>query len=234
MPFRRDRVKPTHYPRVPFHAIRSAQLLSSTVVACVMFYFLSELARDRFRWPWTFILLMAVALLTLVSLAATIVLHCFYGLNSTLNTMLNSALAVLWAVSFGLLSWWSSGTLSHVCNGDNWDDELGISVCRLYKALFSFSLLGLLSTMVALVLDVHVQRQAAARGRFQAVGMGEVDEKSEHVVGHESNPNPSASRQRRKNGGGYAVPDEQFAYVDDTGYHGAAGQAARRSVDERL
>ncbi|OAK96567.1 hypothetical protein IQ06DRAFT_44665 [Phaeosphaeriaceae sp. SRC1lsM3a] len=234
MPFRRDRVKPTHYPRVPFHAARSAQLLSSIVVACVMFYFLSELARGRFRLPWTFILLMAVALLTLVCLTATIVLHCFYGLNPLLNTILNSVLAVLWAVSFALLSWWSSGTLSHVCSKDNWDDELGISVCRLYKALFSFSLLGLLSTIVALVLDVHVQRQAVARGRFQAIGMGEVNEKNDLGAEHESNPNPSASRQRRQNGGGYALPEEQFAYGDDTGYHGAAGQAARRSVDERL
>lgn len=234
MPFRRDRVKPTHYPFIPFHAIRSAQLLSSIIVASVMFYFMSELARDHFRLPWTFILLMVVALLTLVSLTATILLHCFYGLNPMLNTILNGSLAVLWAVSFGLLSWWSSGTLSHVCNKDNWVDELGISVCRLYKALFSFSLLGLISTLVAVVLDMHVQRQAVARGRFQAIGMGGVEPKSDHAEGYESNPNPSASRQRRQNGGGYAVPEEQFAYGDDTGYHGAAGQATRRSVDERL
>lgn len=177
---------------------------------------------------------MVVALLTLVSLAATILLHCFHGLNPMLNTILNSTLAVLWAISFGLLSWWSSGTLSHVCNKDNWVDELGISVCRQYKALFSFSLLGLLSTLVALVLDVHVQRQAVARGRFQAIGMGEVEAKSEHVEGHESDPNLIASRQRRQNSGGYAVPEEQFAYGNDTGYHGAAGQATRRSVDTRL
>lgn len=177
---------------------------------------------------------MGVALLTLVSLTVTILLHCFYGLNPMLNTVLNSVLAVLWAVSFGLLSWWSSNTLSHVCNKDNWVDELGISVCRQYKALFSFSLLGLLSTMVALVLDVHVQRQAVARGRFQAIGMGGVNTKGGHVEGYESNPNPTAGRQRRQNGGGYSVPEEQFVYGDDTGYHGAAGQAARSSVDEKI
>ena len=56
MAFRKDRVRPTHYPKLPFHTIRSAQLLSSTIVSCIMFYFLNELAKDHFRLPWTFIL----------------------------------------------------------------------------------------------------------------------------------------------------------------------------------
>jgi hypothetical protein len=92
---------------------------------------------------------MAVALLTLLSLTTTIILHCFYGLNPTLNTILNSSLALLWAVGFSLLSWWSAGTLAHVCNTDNWEDDMGVLVCRMYKALFSFSLMGLLSTLLA-------------------------------------------------------------------------------------
>ncbi|KAF2825187.1 hypothetical protein CC86DRAFT_467700 [Ophiobolus disseminans] len=241
MAFRRDRVRPTHYPKLPFHIIRSAQLLSSTVVACIMFYFLKELAKDNFRLPWTFILLVVVSLLTIFSLTTTIVLHCFYGLNPVLNTLLNSGLALLWAVSFSLLSWWSSGTLSHVCSRDNWDSELGMSVCRLYKALFSFSLLGLLSTLVALVLDVHVQRQATARGRFQQIGLVAADGKGARteghrgLVGHETNPNPNSSIAGQMRGGeGYALPDEQFAYGDDTTYHGAAGQVGRRSLEERM
>lgn len=182
---------------------------------------------------------MTVALLTLFTLTATVVLHCFYGLNPVLNTILNSGLALLWAIAFSLLSWWSAGTLSHVCNKDSWDDELGVSICRMYKALFSFSLLGLLSTLVALVLDVHVQRQAVVRGRFQQIGMVAHDAKSgrlasqEDVDGHESNPNPSARRQER-GGEGYALPAEQYAYGEDTLYHGAAGQVARRSLEGRI
>jgi len=181
--------------------------------------------------------LLSVSLLTLLSLTTTIVLHCFYGLNPVLNTLLNSLLALLWAVSFSLLSWWSSGTLSHVCSRDNWDSEVGISVCRLYKALFSFSLLGLVATLVALILDVHVQRQATARGRFQQIGLVAGDGKGGRVAGHgrghEVNPNPSAARQRGT-GEGYALPEEQFAYGDDTTYHGAAGQVGRRSVEGRI
>jgi hypothetical protein len=185
---------------------------------------------------------MTVALLTLFFLTTTIVLHCFYGLNPILNTILNSGLTLLWAVAFSLLSWWSSGTLSHVCNKDSWDDELGVSICRLYKALFSFSLLGLFSTVVALILDVHVQRQAVARGKFQQIGMVAGDAKSVGVIGQgdsdeldegESNPNPTAKKQKRS-GTGYTLPEEQFVYGEDSTYHGAGGQVGRRSLEERI
>jgi hypothetical protein len=181
---------------------------------------------------------MAVALLTLVSLTITIILHCFYGLNPILNTILNSSLALLWVVAFSLLSWWSSGTLSHVCNRDKWEDDLGVSVCRLYKTLFSFSLLGLLSTLVALMLDIHVQRQAVVRGRFQAIGTGAIDEKSGQTAGHEhyssASASASASRHQRHGNEEYSLPEEQFAYGEETGYHGAAGQVGRRSLEERI
>jgi hypothetical protein len=159
--------------------------------------------------------------------------------------MLNSALALLWSVAFSLLAWWSSGTLTHVCNIDNWDDDLGMHVCRLYKALFSFSTLGLVTTLLALVLDVHVQRQASARGRFVQLGILGRDGKSsthlrESEIGGpgevEANPNPVVAGsygQQNRGGEGYALPEEQYTY-DDTTYHGAAGQVGRRSVEERL
>jgi hypothetical protein len=183
---------------------------------------------------------MAVALLTLLSLTTTIVLHCFYGLNPALNTILNSILALLWAVGFALLSWWSVGTLTHVCDTDHWEDDLGVSVCKMYKALFSFSLMGLLATLLALVLDVHVQRQAGARGRFQQIAMVAGDAKrgqesvQEDEDQHESNTNPSAVNRQRGAGAGYTVPEEQFAYGDNMGYQGASGQVGRRSLDERM
>lgn len=56
MALRKDRVKPTHYPRLSFHLIRSAQLVSSLVAASILFYFLKELAQDGYKLPWTFIL----------------------------------------------------------------------------------------------------------------------------------------------------------------------------------
>jgi hypothetical protein len=88
------------------------------------------------------------------------------------------------------------------------------------------------------MLDVHVQRQAIVRGRFQAISMIESDSKSRQIVGHESQPSASASastsRQQQHAVEGYALPEEQFAYGEDTGYHGAAGQIGRRSMEGRM
>ncbi|KAF2269620.1 hypothetical protein CC78DRAFT_528823 [Lojkania enalia] len=212
-----------------------------------MAHFLRELSHDHYRLPWTFILLLAVSLLTLLSLTLTITLHLLHGLSPLLNLSLNSLLALLWTVGFALLTWWSSGTLSHVCNTANWDSGLGISICREYKALFSFSLLGWLGTVLALVLDVNVYRSTNRRGKFSAIqntdhGHGGYEGKRGYddggdvrvvVRGQESNPNPMAKK-KAKVSEGYAVPEEQFAYDEDTGYHGAGGQIERSSIEDRI
>lgn len=70
-------------------------------------------------------------------------MHCCVGLNPRLNLLINGALAVLWAMSWGILTWYMSGTLAGVCNLDNWEHDVGVMVCRIYKALFTFALLGL-------------------------------------------------------------------------------------------
>jgi len=170
--------------------------------------------------------LFTVSLLTMVSLAATIVMHYFYGLNAALNIALNTLLAGLWAVSFALLSWWSSGTLAHVCSADTWESDMGVSVCRLYKVLFGFALFGLASTLLALVLDVKVQRSATNRGKFQQLDtLGSSGKGDVHMQGSAGDVQA---------GDGYALPEQQFAYDESYAYTGSAGQVGRRSFDERL
>jgi hypothetical protein len=70
-------------------------------------------------------------------------MHIFFGLSPRVNLVLNSVLLGLWAPGFGFLWYYSRGTLSHVCNTANWTEEVGIMVCRIYKALFAFALEGL-------------------------------------------------------------------------------------------
>lgn len=247
------RVKPTPYPFLPFHLLRTFQLLSSLVVAAIMSYFLRELSAKNYSLPWTFILvrspanhpvpspanvcqLLAVSLLTLLSLTFTIILHFRQGLNPSLNLALNGVLAVLWSVSFALLAWWSARTLASACAVKEWESEMGSGICRTYKALFSFALLGMLGTLASLGLDVHVLRAATGRGRFVSLRMG-TGKRGDDGVDEgiwDSNPNPAALRDSGVRGGdGYAVPEEQFGYAD-TGYAGAGEQMGRRSVEERL
>ena len=71
------------------------------------------------------------------------VLHCCTGLHPHLNIFLNGGLLALWLVSWSLLTWWMGHTLRNWCDVDNWNEELGIMICRIYKALFTFTLTGL-------------------------------------------------------------------------------------------
>jgi hypothetical protein len=104
-----------------------------------------------------------------------------------------------------------------VCSAETWDSETGVAVCRLYKALFSFSLVGFVATVGALGLDVRVRRKEGGRGRWEAIGMERKREEEERER------NPAARRER--GGAGYEVPEEQFE--EETGYHGAGGHAGR-------
>ncbi|CAE7212775.1 hypothetical protein P3342_012435 [Pyrenophora teres f. teres] len=235
----RNRVKPTAYPSLPFHSIRTCQLLSAIVVSGILFYFLRELAHGEYHLPWTFILLMTVSILTMLSLLITILLHFYHGLNPILNVVLNAALTLLWSLGFVLLAWWCRGTLAHVCNTNNWESDTGVSVCRMYKALFSFALLGLVMTLAALALDIRVMRRARVRGVFEPVDTrgGGAGKEGEAMGGEremELCENPmAAARTRQRAGEGYAVPEEQFGY-DDLAYQGAAGQVGRRSMEGRI
>jgi hypothetical protein len=70
-------------------------------------------------------------------------MHCCIGLNPRLNLFINSALWAVWAAGFGMLWWWASKTLFNRCDVEHWEGETGIMVCRIYKALFAFGMLGL-------------------------------------------------------------------------------------------
>jgi hypothetical protein len=87
--------------------------------------------------------LLGVALFTIMTQTVTIVFYFCRALNPTVNLAINALLSIFWATGFGLLAWAMSGTLVHRCDAANWGNDAGIMVCRLYKALFTFSLTGL-------------------------------------------------------------------------------------------
>lgn len=81
---------------------------------------------------------------------------------------MNSVLTILWILGLSLLTWnlTGSGTLGHRCVKAIWYNEDGIMVCRLYKALTAFTVTGTFATILALLLDVRVERQSMARGKY--------------------------------------------------------------------
>lgn len=117
-----------------------------------------------------------------------------------------------------------------MCSTSHWDTDTGVAICRQYKALFSFALLGCVATLAALGLDVRVLRGARRRGVFQQVdGLGAEAGKEGggggvfELEGSMGSVTTCEGRRRGGASGGYQVPEEQFGY-DDLGYHGAGGQ----------
>ncbi|CAD0087772.1 unnamed protein product, partial [Aureobasidium vineae] len=212
--------------RVPFHAIRAAQLVSSIIVGSIMSFFIYHLSHDHWPTPWTF----------KVS-----------GLNPRLNLILNSTIFVIWTIGFGMLSWWMWGTLTHYCDVGHWNDDTGIMVCKIYKALFTFALLGLISTLMAVALDIHISRMNGLRGQHFRLNLrgdrkaGDIPmttgpytdvhsrsnsqerltnnshESLTHLATGDAFEMPVTGSQKTR--AGYAIPESQFDY--ETGYHGA-------------
>jgi len=93
-------------------------------------------------------------------------------------------------------------------------------VCRIYKALYSFALLGFISTLLALILDIYVFKQATRLGKYE--NMRDADLKhaeasfGDHdtdLAGYNGATEMETPGQKRA---GYSVPQEQFGY--DTSY----------------
>ncbi|KAI9858679.1 MAG: hypothetical protein M1813_007311 [Trichoglossum hirsutum] len=211
--------KPSAYSALPFHLLRFTQLVSSLIVSAIMFYFIYHLRRDHFKVPWTFLVLLGVALFTIMTQTVTIVFYFCRALNPTVNLAINAMLSVFWATGFGLLTWAMSGTLVHKCNATNWGNDAGVMVCRLYKALFTFSLTGLIATFSALILDFMTRKKELVGGRYIHAN----DNKSTAALrlteprdsgGPFDVPRAYAAEQES----GYSPPSEQQRYTD-TEYH---------------
>lgn len=214
----KTKVAPSKYPKLPFHGLRCAQLVSSIIVGAIMLYFIWHLNHDHWKTPWTFIFFCAAALFTIVALTFTIVLHCCMGLNPRLNLTINTVLFALWAAGFGMLSWWASKTIFHTCDVANiiGSNEAGRMVCRIYKALYAFALLGFLSTLFALVLDIVVFKRAIRLGKYQNMQDADIKHADAAFQDDHDLAGYNGAQEMGTKENGYSVPQQQFGY--DTSY----------------
>ncbi|KAL4895216.1 hypothetical protein BDV59DRAFT_161415 [Aspergillus ambiguus] len=159
-------VKPSAYPPLPFHLIRIVGFLSSLIVAIILAVFIYHLSKDKHKLPWAFLVLLISSVLSLLNYILTSISHCTAGLSPRLSLVCNSILFVLWLISLGLLSWSMSGTILTTCNATYWATATGITVCRVYKVLFSFTVVGALAHVAAIALDVIVHRRQTRLGRY--------------------------------------------------------------------
>ncbi|KIX98347.1 uncharacterized protein Z520_05648 [Fonsecaea multimorphosa CBS 102226] len=162
--------RPQVYPRLSFHLIRAVAFVSASIVSGILIYFCMQLRHDGFKLPWTFIIVLASSLLSLLSLVLTSFLHTCFFLSPLFNLILNVTVFILWVVGYGLLTWNMYGTLGHSCSRANWASDDGMMICRIYKALYSFEVFGLLAQIALIVLDVRTRRAETKLGKYNQMG----------------------------------------------------------------
>lgn len=97
----------------------------------------------------------AVALLTVALVPLSALIHCCHTPNPTHQVILSAALLLGWTVSFALLSWNASATITTACNVARWGEEGrgGHMICRIYKAQYAFALFALYVRLSLATLD---------------------------------------------------------------------------------
>jgi len=221
---------PSPYPRFLFHGLRSAQLIGSVVVSGIMCYFIYYLRKEDFAIPWTFILLFSVSLATIAALTVTIILYNFTYLSPRFNLSLNGGISLFWALGLSLLSW--SVSTSHVlmkqCSKTIWNGEAEASVCRDYKALWAMTLIGTVSTFLALALDVRTQKSTTELGMYNKPE----DDKDTQMLNDLKTPHMRSA--------GYDTPGKESHTVstasgsadwqeEDIGYHNRYGAEEKKT-----
>ncbi|KAM3074284.1 hypothetical protein ACMFMF_006299 [Clarireedia jacksonii] len=169
--------------------------------------------------PWTFIVLLSISLATVAVLTITIILYNFTYLSPKFNSMLNCCIAIFWVLGFSLLSWSLSGTLHRRCNYATWGSNVAINVCREYKTVWAFTLIGTASTLAALALDISTHMKATKKGVYVAPEDDMNAARMHNTKIGRSKPN------------GYDAPkDEAFDKEFDIAYHNRFGEDAVESV----
>jgi hypothetical protein len=175
---------PSHYPQPLFRALQALQLLCALAVTVIMVWFIYHLRDSSIAVPWKFIFvfppfcfnllpnkltstqLVTTSLFTLLALTANIVLYLPTAPPPLYNALYNSLLLVLWTAAFGILAVAMKWTLQRTCVLSDWDTDAGMTVCKVYKALFAFALAELPITFLALCLDLVVRRQERVSGVY--------------------------------------------------------------------
>ncbi|RDW81160.1 uncharacterized protein DSM5745_04717 [Aspergillus mulundensis] len=231
---RRRSVKPSEYPALPFHFIRFILFISSLLVAIILAVFAYRLHQADQKFPWAFLVLIIAAFLSLLNLIVTTLLHCCHGLSPRLSLITNSIVFVIWAVAFVLFAWSVSHTILTTCNATYWATSTGITVCRIFKALFAFTIIGAAFLIASIALDVIAYRRQTRLGEYDPMALGvEGHNLAEYKPGAHNRDSSalSGSFPHPPMGAGPGLADEDRAPLVSGGRYDTPGHLRDRSEE---
>lgn len=110
--------------------------------------------------------MLAGSLLAFLHLVISYLFYARGRLSPLFNMIISGFVLLLYTIGFALLVWNMYGTLSHSCSKTNWANDDGMFVCRVYKAFFSFVVIGWLCQIALIIVDVRARRLQSALGRY--------------------------------------------------------------------
>ncbi|KAJ5525529.1 hypothetical protein N7494_012179 [Penicillium frequentans] len=227
------RSKPSDYPALPFHGIRFLSFLSSLIVAIILAVFIYHLHADGYKLPFAFLILLIVSLLSLLNVIFTSLINCACSLNTKLSIILNFLIFLLWALGLALLSYNMAHTILTSCTTEYWGNSTGENVCRMYKVLFTFTILATASNIALLALDGIVRRRQNRLGAYGLAGPAEdhmelkLAGERDAASGYEAVPPVMTGGYRHQNTS-YAHTLEQSHAGEAAEYYDAAPGMSRR------
>lgn len=116
------------------------------------------------------------------------------------------------------MSWTLGNNLKKHCDLQNWRSITGIGVCREYKSLWTFTLVGTLATVAALGLDIRTHMKTIEKGVYLQ------PEDDKNVMSQKANGGNSQAKWYEASRG------EAFEEEIDIAYHNRYGDDALESV----
>ncbi|KAK5451634.1 hypothetical protein LTS15_007894 [Exophiala xenobiotica] len=163
----RDRQGASLYPYPATPILGVANFVSGAIVAGILAYFVHYLRMDDMSAPTELVFVLVVACISLLDQIAAIFRHKVFLVSARFNLFVHLVVLSLWCAAFGVLSWRLGGmVLSHSCTLKIWQTSMGVMVCRLYKAMYSFSAISLALAAGSAVLDYVVLQEDAGAGTY--------------------------------------------------------------------
>lgn len=156
----------TYYNKYALHGLRTSSFVAAIGVGAVLSSFAITLWRSDYNIPWTFLLAIVASYLTVICWMLTTLIMCCTPPHPILNLVFNVPLSALWIASTGIIVYNLLGTLSRSCSIANWGNNDGVSICNIYKLMFSGCVFATLSQLSLIILDVSARRNQNRGGRY--------------------------------------------------------------------
>jgi len=159
-----QRSNPDAWPSAGYYLVRFIEFLTSIGIIGTLAYFIYALLKAKFGVPYEFIILIIAAIFSLFNIVTSGVAKCCGALNPKLALPFDVLVLAGYAVAFGLLNRAMDGLVFRSCTTGSWGaiNGNGVYVCRLYKAVWAFTITALAMYLFSVLIDVIVIRRVGS------------------------------------------------------------------------